>query len=106
MAEPTYIEQLNDPRWQRKRLEIMERDNFACSCCGTTFLKLNVHHLYYLKGLKPWEYDNEAMVTLCDSCHEFAHNSLTKISALISFQVLKNGMDLITVTELLNTDQP
>ena len=92
---------LDDPRWQRKRLEIMERDNFNCACCGSQFSKLNVHHLYYLKGLEPWEYDNEALVTLCNPCHEFAHNSLTKIAAIRAFQVLKNGKDLNDINELI-----
>ena len=25
-----YVEKLKDPRWQRKRLEIMQRDGFRC----------------------------------------------------------------------------
>jgi len=105
MGNSNYKEQLNDPRWQQKRLRIMERDRFSCCCCGLDFMTLNVHHLYYLKDLKPWEYDDEAMVTLCESCHEFAHTSLKKIAAIISFHVLKNEMDLTTVSELLNTKQ-
>jgi len=94
MANLNYKEQLNDPRWQQKRLRIMERDLFTCCCCGSNFMKLNVHHLYYLKNLAPWEYDDEAMVTLCDSCHDFAHTSLTKIASIIAFKVLKNNKDI------------
>ena len=29
-----YSEKLKDPRWQKKRLEILERDNFRCQYCG------------------------------------------------------------------------
>jgi len=101
MANTTYSDLLNDPRWQRKRLKIMDRDNFSCTLCFDPNNKLNVHHLYYLKGLKPWEYDDEALVTLCDTCHEYAHNSLAKITALISFQALRNGMDILHITQLL-----
>lgn len=30
---------------------------------------LNVHHRYYTKGSKPWEYSNDALLTLCQDCH-------------------------------------
>lgn len=34
---------------------------------------LNVHHKYYISGRKPWEYDNDALVTLCVKCHKEEH---------------------------------
>ena len=34
---------------------------------------LNIHHTYYIKGNKPWEYDNDALVTLCEDCHKKRH---------------------------------
>lgn len=36
---------------------------------------LNIHHQYYIKGLKPWEYDNESLITLCQDCHMKEHQS-------------------------------
>lgn len=66
----TYSEKLRDPRWQRKRLEIFQRDSFACRSCGSTSMELQVHHRFYLRGLEPWEYDNDALATLCRPCHE------------------------------------
>ena len=36
---------------------------------------LNVHHRYYINGKNPWEYDNEALVTLCEDCHCDIHKS-------------------------------
>ncbi len=36
---------------------------------------LNIHHTYYLKGCKPWEYDNDSLVTLCEDCHKKRHNT-------------------------------
>lgn len=36
-------------------------------------LGLHVHHKYYVKGFLAWEYSNEALVTLCFSCHERTH---------------------------------
>lgn len=36
---------------------------------------LNIHHTYYIEGRKPWEYDNEALVTLCEDCHKKRHKT-------------------------------
>lgn len=38
------------------------------------FTPLNIHHKYYIYGKEPWEYDNEALVTLCTSCHQKRHS--------------------------------
>lgn len=72
MDKGKYKEFLKDGRWQRKRLEIMERDDFKCKQCGATN-DLQVHHLRYFNGRKPWEYSNEDLVTLCGKCHRNAH---------------------------------
>lgn len=37
------------------------------------FKGLNIHHKYYIVGHKPWEYDNDALVTLCKDCHQKRH---------------------------------
>ena len=39
------------------------------------FKGLNIHHTYYIKGYKPWDYDNDALVTLCEDCHRKRHNT-------------------------------
>jgi 5-methylcytosine-specific restriction endonuclease McrA len=67
-----YWEKLRDPRWQRKRTEIMQRDNYTCRYCQSTENTLNVHHRVYRKGKSPWEYEDDVFVTLCESCHETA----------------------------------
>lgn len=38
---------------------------------------LHIHHKYYQKGKLPWEYPDEALVTLCWSCHESLHSKET-----------------------------
>ena len=70
MAEyKSYYELLRDPRWQRRRLEIMQRDDFECTDCGDKENPLNVHHVRYKRGRKPWEYDDCDLETLCEDCH-------------------------------------
>ena len=68
-----YLEKLKNPRWQKKRLEVLERDEWHCQNCGDGATTLHVHHKYYIKGKKPWEYPLDAFLTLCDSCHEYEH---------------------------------
>ena len=65
----TYIQKLRDPKWQRKRLEIMNRDDFTCQECSAKDKTLNVHHLIYRKGCDPWEYEPHELKTLCEDCH-------------------------------------
>jgi len=76
MDKMSYSEQLKDPRWQKKRLQIMERDGFQCALCMDDKSTLHVHHKKYIYGRKPWEYKNEALVTLCENCHKKEHSAL------------------------------
>lgn len=81
-----YIDKLKDPRWQKKRLEVMQRDKFECQRCGDTESTLNIHHKYYEKGKEPWEYESESLITLCESCHEIERDEfLTEIDILVKF---------------------
>lgn len=65
-----YAEMLKSPLWQKKRLEIMQRDNFTCQYCGCNDRELHVHHFVYRKNSKPWEYNDNELITLCNKCHE------------------------------------
>ena len=68
----TYSEKLQHPNWQRKRLEILNRDNFTCQACGDTETQLQVHHLRYTTK-QPYDEVNENLITYCDHCHTFIH---------------------------------
>jgi hypothetical protein len=65
-----FFERYRDPRWQRKRLEIMKRDDFECVHCCAKDKTLNVHHGYYERDKMPWEYEDETLHTLCEDCHK------------------------------------
>lgn len=65
-----YKEKLKSPHWQRKRLEILTRDNFTCQICKSTEDNLQIHHRHYLTGRDPWDYPGELLVTLCYKCHK------------------------------------
>lgn len=65
-----YTELLKDPRWQKKRLEILERDKWTCQMCFDDTSTLTVHHRTYLDKTNPWDYPDVLLVTLCISCHK------------------------------------
>lgn len=76
-----YSDLLKDPRWQKKKNGILDRDNYTCIICGETKLTLHVHHKSY--NGKPWEINDDQLITLCEICHEKAHGKnveITKIS--------------------------
>jgi hypothetical protein len=66
----TYSEKLQHPNWQRKRLRILERDDFTCQICQSTDKTLHVHHHYYKAVTDPWDYPDEALISYCLDCHE------------------------------------
>lgn len=70
MTKTDYWERLKDPRWQRKRLEILERDEWTCQVCGEKEKPLHIHHKYYLPVTNPWDYQDDCLVTVCEECHE------------------------------------
>jgi alanyl-tRNA synthetase len=77
----SYSEKLKDPRWQKKRLEILQRDNFECQMCGDTISSLNVHHISY--NGDPWETESKLLLTLCEECHNEEKEKL-KVARAIS----------------------
>src|SRR6187402_680382 len=64
----TYAEKLTNPKWQKKRLKILERDNWTCQECENTELTLHIHHKRY-SGINPWDTDDKYLITLCSKCH-------------------------------------
>ena len=73
MIRRPYSERLRDPRWQRRRLEVMARAKFRCESCGCARSFLHVHHKEYRRGRAPWDYPDDLLACLCESCHETAH---------------------------------
>ena len=73
-----YKEQAKDDRWIKKSKEIMKRDDYTCQLCGKTRVKLNVHHIKYLKGLDYWDYPDELLMTVCEVCHAKIHGKFVK----------------------------
>lgn len=70
----TWAEKCKDPRWQKLRLKVLQRDNWACSECGDQDETLVVHHVSYYEDFhNPWDYNENELLTLCQICHDEAH---------------------------------
>ena len=74
----TYSEKLRSPRWQKKRLEILSRDNWKCQECGNEETNLQVHHVVY-RRVDPWAYPDHLYQTLCDQCHKHRQELTDKV---------------------------
>ena len=69
-----YQEKLRHPKWQEKRLRIMDRANFTCEWCGSKDKPLHVHHGYYERGREPWDYPDDTLYCICEDCHPAAES--------------------------------
>ena len=78
-----YSDKLKNPKWQKKRLEILNLRGFKCELCKNEEQELHVHHRFYIKGRKPWEYDNDVFQVLCSDCHEKEHSKKEKVVEVV-----------------------
>jgi hypothetical protein len=100
-----YVQKLQDPRWQKMRLKVLERDEWTCQKCSETESTLHVHHRYYLKNAAPWEYPLDALQTLCEDCHadETEHRGAAEHHLLQSLRM--HGLfheDVFALADALN----
>jgi 5-methylcytosine-specific restriction endonuclease McrA len=92
----TYSMKLRDPRWQKKRLLIMQRDGFKCLFCGSETKNLQVHHVVY-KRRDPWDYPDYLYQTLCDGCHEARQRLTDKAVDTVRIAVAKVPTERLAV---------
>ncbi len=78
----TYSEKLRDPRWQKKRLQIFERDGWKCRVCGKpgkcrqtgefsgdkTIERVNLDAHHIQERTKD-NYLPENGISVCEECH-------------------------------------
>ena len=98
----TYREKLKRPEWQKKRLEIMGRDNFCCrKCDNPKKSQLHVHHIIYQNNRDPWEYNNSELITLCSECHKQEHDNIRSVNNSISSIVISCDYDTKFVSSII-----
>lgn len=82
---PAYREQRTEIRkfrssaqWQRKRVQILERDHYLCRMClaqGIVKQGNEVHHIVKIRANENLKLDDQNLVTLCHACHEFVERN-------------------------------
>lgn len=95
----TYSDKLKSPKWQKKRLEILNRDNFKCKFCGDIDSTLHVHHISYSEG-EPWEIEDNLLITLCYECHENESESIKEASKTLILDLKKIGFTSYQMIDL------
>lgn len=96
----SYADKLKDPRWQKKRLEILSRDNFTCQYCNDTEKTLHVHHKMYLRNRDVWDYDDRLLVTFCEDCHKYQHDDKKEYESLLLETLYMKGFSYDNLREL------
>jgi len=83
-----YQEQLNTKEWKCKRSELLTSNYTGlkgthCFMCDESICEFinneiktdaNIHHKFYIKGRKAWEYPNWAYFIVHQRCHNYYHN--------------------------------
>lgn len=66
--------------WKTYKPSAVFGDNVGFNVCGTQPIiladkhyHLEIHHRYYLRSNLPWQYQDEALITLCNHCHREVH---------------------------------
>ena len=67
----SYSKDLSSSKWQRKRLQIFDRDLWTCRLCTDERSTLAVHHMQYVG--KPWQAPDDKLKTVCHHCHDAIH---------------------------------
>ncbi|MFP4017948.1 MAG: HNH endonuclease [Bacteroidales bacterium] len=96
----TYAEKLKDPKWQKKRLEILERDNWTCQVCGNTKKTLHVHHFKY--NSNPWNTPELFLTTVCEDCHREVQEGQNAINRAIQSLMAEHTKYLTEIFEIID----
>ena len=70
-----------DKKWLKKRQSILRRDNYLCRECkryGKTTPAESVHHIIPVEISIELMYDNNNLISLCNSCHNAMHYRETR----------------------------
>lgn len=99
----SYSEKLLDPRWQKRRLDILNRDQFKCALCKDEKTTLHIHHRLYKNGRNPWEYEDEELISLCKHCHAVAEDIKRKCNGepIVVRKQFSEAIERFTLTAIV-----
>jgi len=91
----SYSDALRDPRWQKKRLQVLNNYGWTCLDCGADQRTLHVHHLRYRRGAKPWEYEDYDLLALCTDCHSYRHSVHSRLKESLAELEACGGIEAV-----------
>lgn len=101
-----YLEQLQTPEWKARAEQVKQRDGYKCQICGKNYI-LNAHHVLYEPDLLAWEYPDNYLITLCDTCHLYEHSIIDNIKHLEEVkELLLSGMMGIDIYRKFKSKEP
>lgn len=90
------------PEWQKKRVTILQRDDFTCQICWSKDNTLHVHHYWYPPANVPiWNVPNSSLVSLCSDCHEPEHETMNEALDDLKTMIRQGGITSDILRELL-----
>lgn len=102
----TWKDQLQDRRWQKRRLQILERDEWCCVRCADAdpTSRLDVHHKVYRWGCPPWEYSDDELDSRCAHCHKLTTLAQRLLRSNVSLLIsVDNGEASFALPEGITT---
>lgn len=102
----SYADQIKHPKWQKRRLEMLDEASFTCSACGATEKTLHVHHKRYVKGRQIWEYSDTELEVLCEDCHGVAHDLKDRLARVLLGKFMGEPAEQFTYGLLCGFLQP
>lgn len=101
-AQKDYSSKFLDPKWQKFRLEVFQRDDFKCRHCGHGESTLHAHHTYYEDfGTDPWNYELHTVITLCDGCHSAEHHYQKTVNKQLMDGINATGASWVDKTVIM-----
>lgn len=102
-----------DEQWIIFARKIRRDAGNACEQCRRSDVTTQVHHKYYVKGRRAWQYQRNEVTLLCVSCHEQMHEQLQQFRKYVfgklnhqSFRILNGalcvGLDHYDPLELMH----
>lgn len=77
LNQDAYYALLDTKQWNDFRRKFIRDKGYRCEICGKIKKSgLQVHHIRYYAGRKPWDYSDDVLQCLCIDCHRKLHLEL------------------------------
>lgn len=80
--------------WQAFASGLKKKRGGRCEICRSPH-GLQVHHNYYVRGRRLWEYEGEAVRVLCDACHLGLEDGLRNFRKFIFARLTPGSMQVL-----------